>query len=353
MSYRNLTIKDIAKMAGVSAGTVDRVLHNRGNVSEAKQHKVDIVLEQINYKPNLIAKTLKKNRNYKVSVLLPDPDHDQYWSKAVSGLNAAAEEFGSFGITLDIVYFESENARHFSEIANKVCQSKPDGVLIAPMFYAESLKFFKKCHTENIPYITFNTAVKQSNPISFIGQDLYQSGRLAGNIILISQKFTGKIILLHIDESPDNAPHMLEKQRGFSDYLQENKYDMELLEIIKIPHDKIPYIDQFLERRIKPSTPISGIYISTSKAYTVSAFFNKHFKDISIVGYDLIDENIEQLKNGTITFLINQNPYQLAYQGILRFTDYLVFGKKIIPKELLPLHLVAKENLESVKNQTL
>ena len=55
MEDQNYTIKDIARMAGVSAGTVDRVLHNRGDVSEKSKEKVQKVLDEINYQPNVFA----------------------------------------------------------------------------------------------------------------------------------------------------------------------------------------------------------------------------------------------------------------------------------------------------------
>ena len=59
---RKITIKDIAKRAGVSVGTVDRVLHKRPNVSESALEKVNKVLEEINYKPNMYASALAANR---------------------------------------------------------------------------------------------------------------------------------------------------------------------------------------------------------------------------------------------------------------------------------------------------
>ena len=55
-------IKDIASMAGVSAGTVDRVLHNRGRVSEEALKKVKKALKKIDYQPNLIARSLASKK---------------------------------------------------------------------------------------------------------------------------------------------------------------------------------------------------------------------------------------------------------------------------------------------------
>ena len=66
MEDQNYTIKDIAQMAGVSAGTVDRVLHNRGDVSQKSKEKVQKVLDEINYQPNVFAIGLAAKKKYTI-----------------------------------------------------------------------------------------------------------------------------------------------------------------------------------------------------------------------------------------------------------------------------------------------
>ena len=71
MGNRDYTIKDIARMAGVSAGTVDRVLHNRGDVSPVSQEKVRRVLDEIDYQPNMFAIALARKKRYRFVCLIP------------------------------------------------------------------------------------------------------------------------------------------------------------------------------------------------------------------------------------------------------------------------------------------
>jgi LacI family transcriptional regulator len=91
MNSKSIRIKDIAQLAGVSVGTVDRVLHNRGRVSEDALTKVMGVLDQIDYKPNLIARTLGANKTYRIAALMPDPKQDPYWAYSRSGLTQACD----------------------------------------------------------------------------------------------------------------------------------------------------------------------------------------------------------------------------------------------------------------------
>ena len=61
---KRVRIKDIAERAGVSKGTVDRVIHNRGNVAPAVKQRVLEVMKELNYRPNILASALAYNKNW-------------------------------------------------------------------------------------------------------------------------------------------------------------------------------------------------------------------------------------------------------------------------------------------------
>jgi len=79
MKSISVRIKDIAEKAGVSTGTVDRVLHKRGKVAPDVERRVLQALKEMNYEPNLIARALGSNKSYRIAALLPDPAYDSYW----------------------------------------------------------------------------------------------------------------------------------------------------------------------------------------------------------------------------------------------------------------------------------
>ena len=91
-------IKDIAELSGVSTGTVDRILHNRGKVSEEAQKKVEKVLKEIDYHPNLIARSLALKKKYKFITLIPSFAQGEYWAKLSEGINKAEQELFSYNI---------------------------------------------------------------------------------------------------------------------------------------------------------------------------------------------------------------------------------------------------------------
>ena len=88
------TIKQIAEMAGVSRGTVDRVLNNRGSVNANTAARVREIAEKLNYKPNKAGLMLAaQKKNLKIGVIL-FPDSNPFFSEVLEGVNAKAKELG-------------------------------------------------------------------------------------------------------------------------------------------------------------------------------------------------------------------------------------------------------------------
>ena len=89
MDTGKIRIKDIAERAGVSEGTVDRVIHGRPSVSPKAMAKVKKALEELDYKPNMYASALAYNKSYTFYSLIPKHESEAYWEEVEEGANAA------------------------------------------------------------------------------------------------------------------------------------------------------------------------------------------------------------------------------------------------------------------------
>lgn len=346
MNTKNLRIKDIAKAAGVSAGTVDRVLHNRGKVSSDALDKVMAVLQQSHYKPNMIARMLGSYRTYHVAVVMPDPAMDGYWRKANEGIQAGREDWAQYGVQLNTYSFDMNDKNSFDKISLEVLNNNPDGVLIAPIFYHETLPFFKECQERNIPYVLFNTNIKESNALSFFGQNLYESGRVAADLVCLGQE-PGEYGVLHFDEDLNDSVHLLEKERGFRDYVKEKYGDVPVHSLNRTSSSDSLFREKFDSILSIPN--LRGLFVSSSKGTAVAATLLESFgkKGIRLVGYDLLEDNIKYLESGIIDFLINQRPQEQALLGLGCLANHLVFKKKSPEINLFPLGIITKQNLSS------
>ncbi len=349
MNVKNVRIKDIAQLSGVSVGTVDRVLHNRGRVSEDALKKVLAVLDQIDYKPNLIARTLGSNKSYNIAALIPNPDQDPYWASSKSGLNQAEAEWVRYGVTIQPYFFNLYDKNSFEQVARKASNDKPDGILIAPIFYHETLPFFQQWQQEGIPYALFNTNIDESEPLSFIGQNLFQSGRLAAELMHVNHRGDpGLLSVLHVNEDLGNSVHLAEKERGFREYFNERHDSGFMVETLNLSNQAQSTIEnQLMPLLENPS--LKGIFVSTSKATSIIASLleNKKKQHINLIGYDMLEENVRYLRKGVVNFLINQNPKRQAFLGIKHLVNHLILHKPSPEVYLLPLEIVSRENVDS------
>jgi LacI family transcriptional regulator len=345
---KNIRIKDIARSAGVSVGTVDRVLHNRGRVSEEALAKVMAVLNQIEYKPNLIARTLGSNKEYRIATVIPNPEQDPYWAQTRAGINQAQTEWSAYGITIEPFLFDLYDKNSFKKVTQAIFDAKPAAILIAPIFYQECLEFFDRCKAMDIPCVLFNTNIPDIKPLSFIGQNLYQSGRVGADLIQLGKRGGGIFAVLHIHEDLDNAVHLLEKEKGFREFFEQGNFKGVEIKTLNLGNPDEPGFIKQLEA-ILANPLLKGIFVSTSKgSFIVASFLEMYQKTgITVVGYDLLEENLHYLRSGLIDFLINQNPRKQAALGISLLANHLVFKKEIAPMNLFPLEIITRQNLES------
>ena len=102
---QKVRIKDIAEKSGVSVGTVDRILHNRPNVSKSAREKVEKVLKEINYQPNMYASALAYNKSYTFYIIMPMHESEAYWQEIEEGAMKACDARRDFHIDVQVAYY--------------------------------------------------------------------------------------------------------------------------------------------------------------------------------------------------------------------------------------------------------
>jgi LacI family transcriptional regulator len=347
MKNKIVRIKDIAEKAKVSTGTVDRVLHKRGRVSKKVEEKILKIIEEMDYEPNLMARALGSNKIYQIAALIPNHKSDSYWYAPKAGIEKAEKDLKQYGIVVQQYVFDPYDVESFITNANQLTIDNPDGIILSPIFYRETLPFFEKWKAAGIPFVLFNTQIAECEPLSYIGQDSYQSGFLAGKLIHYGQPEPCSVLIAHIDEEISNAAHLLKKEQGFRNYFSQNNLEHQY-KIFRIELNRANaalFITQ-LDAIIDSTPDMTSVFVTTSKAHEIAKHLEqRHIKHIKIIGYDLLPANLYFLNKGAISFLINQNPKGQGYWGIYQLTDYLAFKKEVPIIKYLPLDIVTKENM--------
>lgn len=348
MPAKKARIKDIAMLAGVSIGTVDRVLHNRGEVAEKTRIKVQQILKETNYSPNVMAQVLKLKKRFHLVSLLPEPNEDNsFWLKHSLGMTRAIEELDPFPVILSQITFDMLNEEDFQKKTSSVINLKPDGVLLAPIFKSESTVFCTRLLKEKIPFVFVDGFIENTGFLAYIGENIFQSGRVAGQLIDMVTPEKNDILVINIARNLQNVHHLNNRTQGFLSYFEKSGRNKGKKININIPDPSPESIRISIDKVFKENPGIGSIFISGSKSYQIALYLEeKRLKSINLIGYDLLDLNVKYLKAGITKFLIGQRPEEQTYKSIKKLFEFLSLNKVPEKMEYLPVDVVTSENVD-------
>ena len=338
-----ITIKKIAEIANVSPGTVDRIIHNRGQVSQENVDKVNAIIKEYGFKKNIFASNLAFNKKFRFVVFLPKHEGLEYWQAPIDGIKKASEEFSRFGVTIDYHFYKYDSAS-FKKMARKVLELDCDGLLFAPIFKEDSILFLNEFKNKNIPIIMIDSNINEIEGVSYIGQDAIQSGYLAGRLISFTKKDINKVLIIKITREIENTSVYLQRIKGFYSFFEDHE------ELTNFKFTEINIKDSDVKKLdTKMFEGIDSIFIPNSRIHIVAQFLKeKNIKGIRIVGYDLLKKNIQFLEDETIEFLINQKPEEQGYRGISHLYKKVVLNEEVEETFYMPLEIILKENYSSI-----
>lgn len=345
-------IKDIAQKANVSIGTVDRVIHNRGEVSKSTRDKILQIIDEMEYQPNILASTLASKKTFSFALLFPEPiSSEAYWNKPMVGVRKAYDEIHQYGVKISIHLFKQSDSQTFKTEADLILQDNPEGVVLAPFFSRESKDFIGELKKRNIPYVFIDSNIKDSDKLSYIGQNSFQSGTLAAKLLDYSTPENASILILHFAKQLDNMNHLVQREKGFYEYFNPSKSKgKRKLITLEIADPNDPPSQQKIKDILLNNPEIKGIFVTNSQVYYLGRILEQmNHTGIRVIGHDLINENITFLKEGIIDFLICQRPEEQGYRAIISLFEYLILKKEVKNENYTSIDIITKENLNYYK----
>ncbi len=343
-----ITINDIARLTGLSKGTVDRVLHNRGEVSKKSYEKVMSVIREKGYEPNLYASLLARTSHRTIAILLPKPLPGSYWDLAISGVEKATEDERQFGIETALFTYDEFRADSFRDVCTRVLESKPSGVVIAPMFQYETQVFVQELGARQIPYVFVDTKLDSPDGhLAFFGIPSYKSGYLCADMLLQGEK-AKEVLIVRImrDKEHQSDPTVL-RRAGFQDYMRENNPGCTIRSLFINPTDA-EATDEALSAFFEEFPKVRHIVMFNSRIHLIVPYLERYpIPGMRIIGFDNLEANIRALKNGTVSMLIAQHPEKQVQEAIRTLSEFLVFQRKPeTPDNHMHMDLLTRYNVE-------
>ena len=315
MAKENIRIKDIAERAGVSVGTVDRVLHERPNVSKIAREKVEKALEEMNYQPNVYASALAYNKDYTFFCIIPMHESEAYWDEIEEGVKANIERLRDFHLSIKFLYYERFNGDSFQQATDECLAERPDGVIVVPAKLELTQAFTEKLTEQSIPFILLDSYLPDLKPLAFFGQDSFQSGYFAAKMLMLIAHDEKEIMLMkQLKDGHIGSKQQNNRETGFRHYMHDHFPHIEITEV-NLPlggtrHDFAVILEEFFQKHPQ----VHHCITFNSKAHLVGEFLLRtNRRNVQIMGYDMVPKNAECVRQGSISFLIAQHAYLQGY----------------------------------------
>lgn len=339
---KEITIKDIAKLAQVSIGTVDRVLHDRGRVSEATKEKILGILKETGYSPNLQASRLSRSKQWTVGAVFPLEDQDNgFWREASRGLQHANRDYASMGMRNRVFAFDRNSPVDLEKAVDRALADKVDALLLAPVIPTAAKRALARL-PEILPFLLFDTPLADSRPLSFVGQDALSAGKLAARLLSLSmrQSHSNHRGFAVVGMAPEDQ-HIKQRIEGFLDFMKAYAEP----EVFRLQLSEDPKaVSKLVDSIVLTMPEMSGIYVANATVGLVAEEFWRRGLKTTVIGHDLTSNNIDGLKKGSIEFLISQHPAVQTYEAMRLFWRHIVLRQEIPSTYYLPIEVLGLEN---------
>lgn len=317
-----VTIKQIADMCGVSRGTVDRVLNNRGNVKPEKRKRVLEVMRELNYQPNPAGKALAARKHKPVVGILLPSDGIVFFDDVLETMHRMARRYEDYGVRfvwrLLRGYHADEQCAAIEELRHEV-----NALIVNPMSEPAVIQKIDECVADGIFVITINNDVELSHRQLYVGSDYYEGGQTAGALLQMIGPEELKTGVLMGSKAMLGHRQRLD---GFCDILRKNPH-FELLAVEENEDDeRISY--EKAKAMLEKYPELNALFVISAGASGAGQAVKElgRVQSVTLIVFDTIPTTVQLMKEGVVKAALYQHPHQQAAKAIRAAFEYLVNG---------------------------
>jgi LacI family transcriptional regulator len=340
---KRIGVRELAKLANVSLGTVDRALHGRKEVSEKTRRRILQIAEKHGYSPNLTARALSVGRaNIRIGVCIPKEIH-YFYDQIREGIFDEARRFDHVGV--EVLYRPVKTlGSKSSQIIERLLDCDIQALILTPGNPAEVAPLIEIAEKQrNVRVVCVATDDSLSSRSTSISVDPRLNGMLAAELM---SKFVPPrsqvAVVTGIIETEDNG----KKVSGFSEVFVKECPGGQVVDIIEGHEDERETFDK-CSRLLKKHPQLAGLYISTVNCIPVCKAIEARGRsgDIRVVATDLFAEAFPFFQSGTLSASIYQNPYRQGQTAVRLIVDHLLHAHSFPPVYYLNPAIALKSNL--------
>lgn len=321
------TIKDVAEKANVSVTTVSRVLNNRGYISQATREKVFRIMEEMNYQPNEIARSLMRKRSMMLGMIIPTIAHPFFGEMAYYMENYAA----SLGYKT-LICNSRMNQLKEKEYIDMLKSNRVDGIIMG----SHTLDVHEYIHLQQ-PIVTLDRRIAN---IPYVSSDNYQGGVLAAELLI--RKGCRKIAHICGNLSLDLLSNL--RSEAFLELLRQHEIEPIVIELGTDVFESADY-ERIIGQLFADHPDLDGLFASSDiiAAHVIKVCSSLGIRipdQLKLIGYD--DIQFASLANPGLTTI--RQPLEKMSLLAVDLIHQLVSGEKVPMEHTLPVELVERSS---------
>ena len=346
-STEAVTIRQVAEKAGVSIGTVDRILHNRGRVSKETAKRVMATIEALQYKPNIHAALLSKRKAVRIVVIIPYFQSGDFWSLIYEGIKRAERELTAFNPEISFIFYNQFDGESFLYACQNSLDLNPHGIILSPIHRDMAARFVEQMSAQKIPVIFLDTCVDNCPYFAYYGSQLGDSAKVLADLLFTDRKIKQIVNFKIVSENGFFSEAFLRRENGLKQFLEDNKIACEVFECVISPSNFLQNVSIF-DNFFKEHPDVHYAITMTSRAHLIADWAEiRGIKGLTILGYDITAANVWALKKGAIRFLIAQQTDEQAFTATKALVEYLSLGTAPAQRDnLFPIDILTKYNVD-------
>lgn len=321
-----VTLKQIAELAGVSRGTVDRALYNRGRINPEVAERVRTIAKELGYQPNRAGKALAMAKKpIKIGVIAQGTE-TPFMQQVLAGTRDAEKELSGLGTEILLRKISGLDISQEIRLIDELVQEGIGGLAVTPADDDGLREKINELVDKGIPVVTFNTDIDHTRRLCFVGQNNELSGRACA--ALISAIIGKHGLVLPISGHQHNRAHVIRAQ-GFCREMQHCFPGVHLLPVLYCQDDDL-LAQQITEDTLREHPDLAAVYVAANgQAGVCRALERMGYTDsVRVICYDLLPANIKNLLDGRIDFLIGQDAHTQGFLPVMILFDYLFADTK-------------------------
>lgn len=341
-----VTLKDIAKNLGLSIGTVQRALHNKGGYSQETQQAILKEAQRCGYIVNPAASALRRSPINLAVVLPPPTGPNRYFFQYVwLGAEKAIQDLTMHNVRIEPYYVNTrsdEAAETLYAILSNP-NSSIQGLITTPFNSPKFLSALDQFAKQKIPYFIVNAVSNANKPFCYSSNTNHGVGKLAADIMTaIHRNSVGNLLLLG---GSRESERQIFRSNDFSNTLSSNCPKITILETHTY-HD-LPRLKQLIADYLNRFDDIIGIFsVSARETLCMCEVVHElHFSGkITTIGTDVFPELLPYFEDSTLTASIYQYPEQQAYTAVKTLVSHIIQTDLGNASLLFPTAAVFKSN---------